>query len=70
MSLIDGDSQVPVGFGMKLALDMQAMNNYANLPNQNKQEIINYIKDSKTGDEAKSRVTEMINNLHDGNSFK
>lgn len=70
MSLIDGNSEMPVGFGMKLALDMQAMNNYANLPDQNKLELIDYIKGSTTGDEAKNRVTEVVNNLHNGNSFR
>ena len=70
MSIIDGNSQMPVGFGMKLALDMQAMNNYASLPDQKKQELVDYIKSSTTGDEAKNRVTEVVSNLHQDNSFR
>lgn len=70
MSLIDGGSQVPVGLGMKLALDMQAMTNFAKLPDVKKQELVDYIKGSTTGDEARNRVTEVVSNLHEGNSFR
>jgi len=70
MSIIDGNSQVPVGLGMKLALDMKAMNNFAKLPDHKKQEVVDYIKGSTTGDEAKNRVSEVVSNLHEGNSFR
>ena len=70
MSIIDSNSQVPVGLGMKLALDMKAMTNFANLSDQKKQEVVDYIKSSPTGDEAKNRVSEVVNNLHEGNSFR
>ena len=69
MSLIDGKSQLPVGLGMRLALDMTAMSNFANLSDQKKQELVNYIKGSSTGEEAENRVTEVISNLHNGGSF-
>lgn len=36
MTLIDGKSELPVGLGMRLALDLTAMNNFANLPDQKK----------------------------------
>lgn len=64
MSLIDGKSQVPVGLGMSLALDMKAMSNFANLSDSKKQELISYIQGSTTGDDAKNRVTEVVSNLH------
>lgn len=69
MSLIDGGHQLPVGLGMRLALDMQAMTNFANLPEDKKQQLVNYIEGSTTGEEAKSRVTEVVSNLHNGNTF-
>lgn len=68
MSLIDGNSEMPVGLGMKLALDMKAMNNYANLSDEKKKELVMYVKGSTTGDDAKNRVAEVVSNLHN-NSF-
>lgn len=69
MSLIDGRSQVPVGLGMRLALDMKAMTNFSNLPDAKKEELISYIKGSTTGEDAENRVTEVVSNLHNGGSF-
>jgi hypothetical protein len=69
MSLVSNDSQLPVGLGMRLALDMDAMTNFVNLPAEKKQELVNYIESSTTGMEAKYRVTEVVRDLHDGGSF-
>ncbi|MDF2539466.1 MAG: hypothetical protein K0S76_2487 [Herbinix sp.] len=69
MSLIDKEHPLPVGLGMRLALDMEAMTNFVNLSEDNKQQLVNYIEGSTSGDEAKSRVTEVVSNLHKGNSF-
>jgi len=66
MTLIDGKSQIPVGLGMRLALDLKAMTNFANLPDEKKRELINYIESSATGEEAKVRVTEVVSSLHNG----
>ncbi|CRZ34994.1 bacteriocin resistance YdeI/OmpD-like protein [Herbinix hemicellulosilytica] len=66
MTLIDGRTQLPVGLGMKLALDVKAMTNFANLPDEKKRELINYIESSTTGEEAKNRVSEVVSNLHKG----
>lgn len=63
MTLIDGRSELPVGLGMRLALDMKAMTNFSNLPEEKKRELINYIEGSTTGEEAKSRVTEVVSSL-------
>lgn len=68
MTLIDGKSQLPVGLGMRLALDMKAMTNFSNLPDEKKKELISYIESSSTGEEAKSRVTEVVSSLRN-NSF-
>ncbi|MGF7143132.1 hypothetical protein HNQ56_001554 [Anaerotaenia torta] len=69
MSLIDNQHQLPEGLGFRLALDMDAMKNFVNLPDQKKEQLVDYIKGSTTGDEAKNRVTEVIRNLHDGSAF-
>lgn len=66
--LIDNQS-LPVGLGMSLALDLEAMTNFANLSDSGKQELISYIEGSTTGDEAKNRIREVIRNLHEGKTF-
>jgi hypothetical protein len=68
MSLIG--NQLPEGLGFRLALDMDAMKNFVNLSDQGKEQVVDYIKGSTTGDEAKNRVTEVIRNLHNGGSFQ
>jgi uncharacterized protein YdeI (YjbR/CyaY-like superfamily) len=69
MTLIDGKSDMPIGLGMRLALEMKAMNNFANLSDQKKRELINYIEGAQTGEDAKNRVTEVVSNLHKGSFF-
>ncbi len=69
MSLIDNDHQLPVGLGMRLALDMEAMKSFVNLSDQRKKELVDYIEGSTTGDDAKNRVTEVVRGLHDSGSF-
>ncbi len=69
MSLIDNEHQLPQGLGMRLALDMKAMTNFVNLPEDQKRQVVSYIEGSTTGDEAKNRVSEVVSNLHSGNSF-
>jgi hypothetical protein len=70
MSLIDNQHQLPEGLGFRLALDMDAMKNFVNLSDQSKEQLVDYIKASTTGDEAKNRVTEVVRNLHSGGSFQ
>lgn len=68
MSLISNENPLPVGLGMRLALDMEAMTNFVNLTEDKKKRLVDYIESSTTGDEAKSRVTEVVSNLHKGSS--
>jgi uncharacterized protein YdeI (YjbR/CyaY-like superfamily) len=70
MSLIDNEHQLPEGLGMRLAMDMEAMTNFVNLPDSSKKQMVDYIESSTTGEEAKNRVTESIRNLHKGGSFR
>ncbi|MBH1939524.1 hypothetical protein I5677_01295 [Mobilitalea sibirica] len=69
MSLVNLNNEIPEGLGFRLALDMKAMTNFVNLSDDKKQELVNYIKGSTSGDEAKNRVTEVVSNLHNG-SFR
>jgi hypothetical protein len=55
---------------MRLAMDMEAMTNFVNLPDSSKKQMVDYIESSTTGEEAKNRVTESIRNLHKGGSFR
>lgn len=70
MSLIDNEHQLPEGLGFRLALDMEAMKNFVNLPEDNKKQMVDYIQGSTTGDDARNRVTEVVSNLHKGDSFR
>ncbi|NLP35792.1 MAG: hypothetical protein GX359_11500 [Clostridiales bacterium] len=70
MSLIDNEHQLPVGLGMRLALDMEAMTNFSKLPDGRKKELVNYIQGSTSGQDAKNRVTEVVSSLHNGGSFR
>ncbi len=70
MLLVDNQHQLPEGLGFRLALDMQAMTNFVNLSDSSKKDLIDYIKGSSTGDDAKNRVSEVVSNLHNGSSFR
>jgi len=70
MSLIDGGRQLPEGLGFRLAMDMKAMTNFANLPQEKKDELVNYIQSSTSGEDAQRRVSEVVNSLHNGDSFR
>jgi len=67
---ISNRNSLPVGLGMSLALDVDAMSNFVNLSEEKRGELVNYIENSTTGDEAKNRVREVVSNLHTGDSFR
>lgn len=57
--------EMPIGFSMKLAMNYDALSRFGTLSSEQKDRIISYIKDAKTGDEAEMRTDEMINSLND-----
>ena len=57
---------LPEGLGFSLALDVTAMTNFVQLSDSKKEEIVQYIQSSSTGDEAKYRVTEVVGKLREG----
>lgn len=67
MSLINENLQLPEGLGFRLALDVKAMTNFANLPGDKKEKLVSYIQSSTSGEDAKRRVSEVVNSLHGGN---
>lgn len=60
---------LPIGFSMSLAQDLEAMSNFVSLSNTKKEQILQYIEGSNTGYEAKDRITEIVNNLHNDRMF-
>ena len=54
---------------MKLALDMDAMTNFVRLSDSGKKQLVDYIESSSTGDEARNRVSEVVSNLHKGDTY-
>ncbi len=59
----DKSEELPVGFGMSLAMNKQAMDYYSKLSYTNQQKIVNYIQNSNTGFEAKDRINSAVSNL-------
>ncbi|MEG0324973.1 MAG: hypothetical protein RR324_09165 [Cellulosilyticaceae bacterium] len=55
---------MPLGLTMSLAEDLEAMQTFSNLSATAQAQIVNYIQDSTTGDEAKSRIENAVKNLH------
>lgn len=59
------EHEMPVGFSMRLAMNYGAMSKFGTLSSEQKDKIISYIKDARTGDEAEMRTAEMIDSLND-----
>lgn len=60
----DNKMDMPLGLMYAIAHDTRAMNGFFSLDTQQKNRMIRYIKDSRTGDEAKSRIEEIQGMLH------
>jgi len=57
------DYQMPVGLGMALAMDQEAMQKFANLPETKKQEIINGTHNISSKEEMR-RYVENIKSMN------
>lgn len=55
---------LPLGLGMGLAQDPEAMYNFGKMSNTQKNELINYIQSGVSGEDAKERMANAINRLH------
>ncbi len=62
---VDGQG-IPLGFGMALAQNSNAMNYFSSLDEQQKQEVINNCH----GVSSKQEMRQYVSSLVEGNSFK
>lgn len=56
-------SSIPLGFLFKLSTNYAALRNYANIENDKKEKINEYLKNVSTGKEANERINTCIENL-------
>ena len=54
---------IPLGFGMELAQNPAAMTAYGSLSDAEKTRMIGHIQASATGDDAKERIRQAVNQL-------
>ncbi len=62
---VDGNG-IPLGFGMALAQNSDAMNYFSYLDEQKKKEVINNCH----GVKSKNEMRQYVSNLSEGNSFR
>jgi len=58
--------ELPLGFGMQLAQDEQALQAFGRLDSAQKDELIRYIKSAASGEDAKRRISEAVELLKSG----
>ena len=58
---------MPIGFGMALYQNTDALHCFAALSQEQRNNIIKYIEDSKTGDDARKRIDNAVSNLNKRN---
>lgn len=58
---------LPLGFGMLLAQEPDAISHYGALTNDEKASVIRYIQSGATGEDAKNRIANAVMGLRDGN---
>ncbi len=58
---------LPLGFGMLLAQEPEAISRYGALTNDQKASVIRYIQSGATGEDAKNRIANAVIGLRDGN---
>ena len=59
-------SEVPIGFGMHLAQNLDAMTNFANLDKKRKEEVVNLTRNIS----SKEEMEQFVASLADKTSFK
>ncbi len=62
-----GGLDMPIGFGMELYQNSDALHCFAALSQGERNDIIQYIEKSKTGEEAKQRINNAVENLNKRN---
>ena len=59
-------SDLPLGFGMRLAQEPRAMDTFGVLSEDQKEQIIRYIQSSVTGEDALTRIESAVVSLREG----
>ena len=62
MSSIFEDDSLPVGFGMALGMNVNAMRRFSNLSEAEKEELLNRARDAKSRDEMARIVAQLDDN--------
>lgn len=57
---------LPEGFGARLAQNPEALHNFANLSQQDKDNLVRYMQQAATGEDSLFRVTNAVKQLGDG----
>ncbi len=60
-------TDIPLGLGMSLAQDMDAMSRFGRMSDEEKRKIIAYVQGGATGEETKARIENAVNCLSAGN---
>ena len=56
---------LPLGFGMLLAQEPDAISRYGALTNEQKTQVIHYIQSGATGEDARNRIANAVIGLRD-----
>lgn len=62
---INQDDSLPIGFGMALAMNMEAMDHFSHLSDSQKEEVINKAKSVQ----SKSEMQKIVNELSSGRAY-
>lgn len=59
---------MPIGFGMALSENLNALEYFSSLNDQAQKDIISYIRGANSGPDAKQRIRSAVNMLENGQS--
>lgn len=59
---------MPIGLMMSLAQHENAMKTFGRMDDEKQKSVIRYVEDSVTGEEAKQRIQDAVQNLDQGNT--
>ncbi len=65
----ESDAQdMPIGLMMSLAMHQEAMRQFGLLDDAHQKEVIRFVEASRTGEEAKGRISAAVNGLEQGST--
>jgi len=57
---------IPLGFGMQMTQDAEALSRFSELTQPQRDRLISYVQGGSTGDDAKHRIHDVIEGLKQG----